>query len=204
MRTKGFSLIELMVVMAIMALLLVAVSPTLSDWMINARIRNASTALEQGVQLARQEAIRRNQSVSLWLVSTPANTSTAVDNTCALSSSSGSWVVSLKTPESKCATAVSTTVDPMVVAKHAVGDGGSGVSVSAKGSDKTTAATTITFNGLGSISNTGAVYRIDVTSTETSTPRNLCVELSGVGTVRVCDPALASSDPRACKGACKD
>ncbi len=204
MRAKGFSIIELMVTLAILALLLTAVSPSLRDWVINSHIRNAASAFEQGIQLARQEAIRRNQSVSLWLVSTPSNASTALDDSCALSSSSGSWVVSVNSPVGKCTAAPSVNVDPMLVASHAVGDGGSGVTVAAVGADKATAATTVTFNGLGSIANADAAYRIDVSSTETATPRNLCVELSGVGSVRVCDPALASTDPRACKGVCKD
>jgi len=202
-RERGFTLIELMVSIAVMALLLVAVSPALKDWMINVRIRNAASAIEQGLQLARQEAIRRNQSTGFHLVSSSAADPGALDNTCALSSSSGSWVVSMRSPAGKCATAPSATVDPMLVNSHPVGDGGQGVAVAATQADKTTAANTVTFNGLGSVINAGPIARVNViAATNSNQYRSLCVEISGVGAARVCDPALAAGDPRACRGAC--
>lgn len=202
-RERGFTLIELMVAISVMALLLMAVSPSLRDWVVNLRIRNTASAVEQGLQLARQEAIRRNQSTGFYLVSSSAADSGALDNSCALSSTDGSWVVSMRSPAGKCATAPSATVDPMIVNSHPVGDGGQGVAVSATQADKTTAATTVTFNGLGSVTNAGSVARVNITAaTNSSRYRSLCVEISGVGAPRVCDPALAASDPRACRGAC--
>ena len=71
-RERGFTLIELMVAISVMALLLMAVSPSLRDWVVNLRIRNTASAVEQGLQLARQEAIRRNQSTGFYLVSSSA------------------------------------------------------------------------------------------------------------------------------------
>lgn len=202
-RERGFTLVELMVAIAVMGLLLVAVSPALNDWAINLRIRNTASAVEQGLQLARQEAIRRNQAVGFYFVSSSAADSGTLNNSCALSSTDGSWVVSVRSPAGKCATAPSTTVDPMIVNSHPVGDGGRGVAVSATQADKSTAATTVTFNGLGSVTNAGAVARVDITAaTNSNRYRSLCVELSGIGAPRVCDPALAASDPRACRGAC--
>lgn len=204
MRSRGFTLVEVMISITILALLIVAVSPSIREWIINLRIRNATSALEQGLQQARQEAIRRNQSVSFWLVTSAAGDTTVLDNSCQLSNTSGSWVVSLKTPVGKCAVAQSTTVDPMTVASHAVGDGASGVSFVAKQSDGTSNGTTVTFNGLGTITNGDAIAKINVVASQNSSAyRSLCVELSGVGAVRLCDPALSSTDPRACKAACK-
>ena len=203
MRAKGFTLVELMVVIAVMAVLLMAVSPSLSDWMVNVRIRNTASAIEQGLQLARQEAIRRNQRVGFYLVSASTADAGTLDNTCALSSTSGSWVVSVNSPAAKCAVAPSLTTDPMIVNSHPVGDGGRGVAVVATAADKSTAATSVTFNGIGSVSNAGPVARVNVTAaTNSSQYRSLCVEISGIGAARVCDPALAGTDPRACRGAC--
>ncbi len=202
-RAKGFTLVELMVAIAVMAFLLMAVSPALSDWMVNVRIRNTASAIEQGLQLARQEAIRRNQATGFYLVSSSAADAGTLDNSCALSSTGGSWVVSMRSPAGKCGVTPSATVDPMLVNSHPVGDGGRGVSITATQADKTTAANTVTFNGLGSVTNAGAIARVNVNSaTNSNQYRSLCVEVSGVGAARVCDPALANTDPRACRGAC--
>lgn len=200
MRSRGFSLIELMVVLAIMGVLLAAVSPSLIDWMVNMRIRNTSDALLNGLQLARQEAIKRNQSVSFWLVTNTAGDLSSLDDSCDLSSSSGSWVVSVRSPVGNCTAAPSATVAPMLVASHAVGDGATGVSVNALASDSATAATTVTFNGTGGVVNADRIARIDVEATSgASSHRSLRVEISGIGAVRMCDPAVVATDPRACK-----
>lgn len=203
LRTRGFTLVELMVAIAIMALLLMAVSPGVNNWMVNVRIRNAASAIEQGLQQARQEAIRRNQSVRFSLVTSAPGDPTRLDNSCALSNTSGSWVVSVRDPAGKCAIAPSATTDPMLVASHAIGDGGQGVSVQARQSDGTTAANSISFNGLGSVTGAASIGRVDVSATvNPGDHRSMCVEVSGVGAARLCDPALLPTDPRACRGAC--
>jgi len=205
-RSQGFSLIELMTVLAIFAVLLLLVTPSVASWMVNLRIRNTADAMERGLQLARQEAVRRNQNVSFWLVSAPAGDSTKLDSSCVLSNSSGSWVVSINSPAGNCDKAPSTTTAPMLVAAHAIGDGGGNdIAVVAKRADKNTDATTVTFNGLGRVANSDPIARISVNrnGSDSADFRGLCIEVSGVGAVRMCDPAVASSDPRACANACK-
>lgn len=200
MKAKGFSLVELLVVVAIMAALLALVSPSLLEWMVNLRIRNATDALLNGLQQARQEAIRRNQSVSFWLVTPVAGNDSALDDSCALSNTSGSWVVSVRSPVGKCAAVPSTTTAPMIVSTHPIGDGVKGVSVSSVQADGATSATTVTFNGIGGVTNADRIAIINVSSTANSSRyRSLRVEITGIGAFRMCDPAVASTDPRACK-----
>lgn len=199
MKSRGFSLIELIVVVGIMAVLLGMVAPSLQEWMVNLRIRNATDALLNGLQQARQEAIRRNQSVSFWLV-TPASGDMSLDDTCGLSATSGSWVVSVRSPSGSCGSQPSTTTAPMMVSSHPIGDGARGVSVAAVQADGSTGATTVTFNGVGSITNADRISRIDVSSATNSTRyRSLRVEITGIGAFRMCDPAVANTDPRVCK-----
>lgn len=196
-RGLGFSLIEVMITLVILAIMMAAVSPSITEWLVNLRIRNAANALERGLTIARQEAVRRNQNVSFWLVSSASDTN-VLDSGCALSSSNGSWVVSVKNPAGYCGASPSVTVSPMLVAKHPVGEGASKVTIEAK--SDLGSATTVTFNNLGSVTNTDAVSLISVSSQDTSKCyRNLCVELSGLGVARVCDPLLKSTDVNGCK-----
>lgn len=200
MKPRGFSLVELMVVIAIMAVLLGLVSPSLMDWMVNLRIRNATDALLNGLQQARQEAVRRNQNVSFWLVTSASGDSSSLDNGCALSASSGSWVVSVRSPAGSCGASPSPTAAPMIVSTHPVGDGVRGVSVAAVQSDGSTGATQVEFNGIGRVVNAAPIARIDVESSANSSRyRSLRVEITGIGAFRMCDPAVASTDARACK-----
>lgn len=199
MRSRGFSLIELLITLAVMAVLIAAVSPSLTDWMVNLRIRNAAVAIQEGIVQAKREASNRG-GASFWLVSASATNSSVLDSSCALSSSSGSWVISIRSPVGSCDAAPSATTAPMLVASHAVGDGASGVTVAAVAADGATAATKIVFNALGEVTNADAIARVDVkAATNAASHRSLRVEIIGAGAVKLCDPALPAADPRACK-----
>ena len=198
MRQRGFTIIEMAVTLTVLAFVLFAAVPSIGTWMDNTRIRNATDALQSGIQTARNEAVCRNQTMSFWLVS---DTGGVLTDGCTLSNTSGSWVVSESSPAGNCADAPSTTVAPMIVTGHPVGEGGGHVAIAALQADGTTAATQITFNGFGRIANTAdAINRIDVASeTEGSEARALRLVISPAGLVRMCDPAVSNStDPRKC------
>jgi type IV fimbrial biogenesis protein FimT len=195
MRQRGFTIVELAVTIAVLALILALSMPSLGTWMDNSRIRNATESLQNGLLTARSEAIRRNQNMSFYLVSL--NDAGTMDNTCALSTESGSWVISVTSPAGKCASAPSTTDAPMIVETRAVGDGGGGVKVTADGS-------IVTFNSFGRVVSAagGSITQIDVTGLRDGTRyRNLRLNLTASGAVRMCDPSVprtATTDPRLC------
>jgi type IV fimbrial biogenesis protein FimT len=198
MKNRGFTLIEIAVVMAVLALLLFAAVPSFTTALANTRIRNTTESLQNGLQLARGEAVRRNQNVTLWLVTT--NEPNALDNSCNLSDSSGSWVVSINSPIGHCADAPSTTSSPMIVNGRPAGDSGGNVSVTALQSDGATSATQVTFNGFGRIVNADAISRININGPDAANEyRALRVSISSAGLVRMCEPAVTNSnDPRKC------
>jgi type IV fimbrial biogenesis protein FimT len=68
-RAAGFTLIELMVVVAIIVILGAVAMPSLAGLVANQRARAASADLYAGLTLARSEAIKRNLPVSLVPVS---------------------------------------------------------------------------------------------------------------------------------------
>lgn len=197
MRQRGFSLVEIVVTIAVLAMLFFATMPSIGTWIDNTRIRGVADSLQNGLQIARGEAVRRNQSISFWLVAVD-NPST-LSNDCTLSGSSGSWVVSVNSPLSHCADPPSIISSPMIVTGRAVGDSGGRVSVSAVQSDGT-AATSVTFNGFGRIANTDPIQKIDVTGTGSDVNyRNLRIAITSAGQVRMCDPGVSdANDPRKC------
>ena len=62
-RAAGFTLIELMITIAVVAVLLVLSVPTLRGVIENGRIRAAGESWKYGLTLARTEAVRRNAQV---------------------------------------------------------------------------------------------------------------------------------------------
>jgi type IV fimbrial biogenesis protein FimT len=163
------TLIEIMMSLAVMGILMMVGMPSFNSWLANTQIRTGADGILNGIQLARGEAVRRNTNV-----------------TFTLGTNTGWTVTELKTnsvvqvrPEAEGSRDARVTVTP-------------------------TAATTITFSGYGRVtSNADAslpITQIDITSATLtgSDARNLRIVLGSGGNVRMCDPAVASGDPRAC------
>jgi len=78
--SPGFTLIEILVVVAVLGIVLMIGLPNMSAWLQNTQIRNAAESASAGLQLARAEALRRNAAVRFSLVDT-------LTSSCALSAS---------------------------------------------------------------------------------------------------------------------
>lgn len=63
----GFSLIELLIGVVIMAILLGLAMPSFQTWLQNTQIRNAAESIQNGLQRARAEAVGRNTNVEFVL-----------------------------------------------------------------------------------------------------------------------------------------
>ena len=191
---SGFTLIELMVTVAVLGLMLLAALPTIRDWMVNTEIRN------------RAEAVKRNQEVIFSLVTD--NAQGVVDGSCTLSARAASWVISLDDPAGQCDSPIGTddasAPAPRLLARHGRGDGSSGVRVEVR--DATCARATgqaqVVFNGYGRLETrtTDPVRCLVVSHPSSETARILRVMLDLGGTVRTCDPAVTrDDDPRTCR-----
>jgi type IV fimbrial biogenesis protein FimT len=200
---RGFTLIELAVVLAVVAILLSQAAPAFSAWTRNAQIRTATESIQNGLMLARSEAIRRNRSVEFWLTSTanplqadwlvgcanPVNSNGAGPVAEALGDCPGTrpgaapfnWI------QRQLAADQQTTL-PQVAAVDANGN----------------AATIVTFSSIGMVTvnadGSNPLAQIDVAIPAMTTgARPLRVLVSG-GQVRMCDPQLSlAADPRGCQ-----
>lgn len=191
----GFTLIELMVGLAIFAFLMVMGAPSFATWVQNSHIRTATEAIQNGIHLARAEAVRRNMPVRFQLV----------DNltvSCALSTSGRNWVVSLDSAAGNCD--ASPTADlaapttPRIIQVRAGSEGSANAVVAADQSS-------ITFNGLGRATGASATT-VNITNPTggscylASGPmRCMRIVVSAAGQVRLCDPFISlSSDAQGC------
>ncbi len=204
-RQRGVTLIELAVVLVVVAILFSKAAPFFSAWTQNVQIRTATESIQNGLQLARAEAIRRNRSVMFWLTSTanPQQADWLVGCMNPLNSNGPGPVPEAPgdCPGASTGTASSTwnwiqrqtaaaqqTATPQVTA---VDSNGAATSV-------------VTFNSLGivasNIDGSTSISRIDVAipSMPTANARPLRVTVSG-GDIRMCDPNLnPANDPRGC------
>jgi type IV fimbrial biogenesis protein FimT len=166
---RGMTLIEIMITLAIMGILMMIGMPSFNTWLANTQVRTGAEGLTNGLQLARAEAVRRNGNISFVL-----GTNTG-------------WTVSVVSSGE-------------VIQSRSEDDGSKNATVTVTPAG----ATTLTFNGYGRVTTnadaSASITRIDVGSSTlpASETRALRITLGSGGNVRMCDPALASGDPRAC------
>jgi type IV fimbrial biogenesis protein FimT len=194
-RARGFTLVEVGVVLANLGLLLVAVLPEMSAWLRGLRVRGTAETLLAGLQKARVEALKRNREVAFWLVSSE---NMALTANCAASASSSSWVVSEHNPAGLCDQPPSLSAAPLIADKRASREDNGGVTVAALDAAGNAVAF-VAFNGFGQVvTGAGGLRRIDVAHGLDNKVRALRVEVSAGGLVRLCDPNVPATDTRAC------
>ncbi len=197
-RQHGVTLVELAVTVSLAVLLLVAVGPSLQTWQQNTQVRNVASSVIAGLQKARSEAVRRNQPVRFALVSL--TDSAVMDDTCRISPSGVSWVVSLDDPEGACSTAVSETTSPRIIDKRAGGVGPRNVVVGSRNAAGATSNGVVVFNGFGRLVGTDGIASIDLDHVVSGGDyRALRVLIGTGGATTLCEPRVTSTDdPRHC------
>lgn len=191
---RGFNMVEAMVTVAVLALLIALMVPNISEWLRSTQVRALAEGIQNGLQKTRMEALRRNKAVTFWMVSP--GTSSTLDNTCTLSSTAGSWIISVEDPTSKCGNDPSPTVSPMIFESFNAGASAASMTIAGLAADGTTAANSATFNGFGQ-SVAGGIALINV-SHSLSGARRLRIAVSVTGSVRMCDLDVNATDARAC------
>jgi type IV fimbrial biogenesis protein FimT len=176
----GFTLIELMVTIVLLAILLALGFPSMATWIRNSKIRTVSDSLQNGLRLAQAEALRRSRQTvfSLTNSTTPATTLTAVAN-------GRNWSINT----------VQLLTDETAQFVEA------GVLSSVGADVRITGPASICFNSLGRLVLNGspgtgaacaaAAATYDVTLTGADRPLRVSVSLGGQ--VRMCDPARSLS-----------
>lgn len=189
-RHRGFTLIELMVAVAIVGILLAMGVSTYQTWINNTRGRNAAESFQNGLLLAKAEAIRRNTKVEFALTTTEPT----VDNVGGITTSTAgaNWIVRVYQVGGAY-----TSAD--FIQGRSAAEGSSTAKVnSGSAAAGCTRQATLVFAGFGNLNPAPAgTVCIDVTATGADRP--LRVTVSTGGAVRMCDPALSlATSPLGC------
>lgn len=173
---KGFTLVEMMVAIAILVIVMAIAAPNLQTFILNARVRSAGESLMSGINLARMEAVQRNARVSVWIVDN-------LTASCQLTTTGTSWVVSLDDPTDLCHSAASVAVDPRLVQARTATEGGGNITVTADGF-------CVTFNGFGAVEPTctggqAPSTQIAVDPPNGSAARSIQIDISTNGGARL-------------------
>lgn len=169
MKAQGMTLVELLVTLTVTAMLLVIGVPAFMTYLNDAKIRAAAESITAGMNRARSEAIMRNTQIQF----TPVGSGWRIVQPAAGGN-----------PATTIAMSESAQFANNVIA--------------------TPSAATVTFNGSGRTTGAG-LYTVGLASPTVGTcavvgggVHCLQVEVTATGSVKICDPAVPASDPRAC------
>jgi type IV fimbrial biogenesis protein FimT len=182
---RGFTLVELMVVIALLAMFMLYAVPSMSDYMTNSKIRNSAQALQAGLMKARAEAIRTNRPIQFFTT----NASPPLLGSAANATGSN-WVIADRTR-------------PPLQGGPALVESRDGREGSTTQVTQTTTQDTITFNPIGGTDLIGnAVFNFShprTTCAAGSALRCVSVVVNPSGRVHLCDPLITVvTDPRRC------
>jgi type IV fimbrial biogenesis protein FimT len=179
-KSAGFTLIEVMVVVAVIAIVTMLGLPSYRAWIQNSQIYNSAESVQNGLQRAKAEAVARNVNVAFSLLGTNPN-----------------WVSSWTITDVSTGATIESRIG---------GEGSKNVTAIGYATDGTSAKT-ITFTNLGGVAvnapASSTLARVDfdsVNSAQFPNLRKLRVTIGLGGNVRMCDRNLgaSSTDPRKC------
>ncbi len=195
-RPQGFTLVEMMVTLVLLAILLTLAMPSFSAWIRNSKVRAVADSLQNGLRTAQTEALRRNRQVVFTLTN---DSPTATNHTPAANGSN--W--SLNTVSAYTNDAVA------YIESGVLTDVASGVQI--------TGPAAICFNAMGRMALNAApgfgavkcdlptttppvqVYQVGFANSADGVDRPLRVTVALGGQVRLCDPAKSlATSPDGC------
>ncbi len=181
-KSTGFSLVELMIAVAVLSIVMSIAFPSFNAMIKNSQIRTAAESVQNGIQLARAEAVKRNASVQFDLRGT-----------------NSTWTICTQpTTPGACPT----TDDATTIQSRSAKDGSSS-SITVV----TTNAAPFVFNSLGAMTSPvpasngllAVTLGISTSVLSAAEARNMRVLISTGGSIKMCDLKLArDSNPRAC------
>lgn len=195
-RQRGFTLVELMIGLVILAILLSTGLPAFSLWIQNTQTRTGAESILNGLQLARTEAVTRNANVRFTVTSTGGTVDWRVGCVTAVGDINLDLVDDCPA-NIQSRTAAEGSRNARIGASTGV-PGAFGTAI-ASGTGLSSGTAGVTFTFLGRMANSTDITRIDVTNSSTTDARRMVITIGTGGTIRMCDPAVSlASNPQGC------
>jgi type IV fimbrial biogenesis protein FimT len=168
--SRGFTLVELMISLTVIAVLAVLGAPSFFEWLQNTQTRSATEAVLNGIQVARAEAIQRNAKVRI-----------------VFAPPSSGWTVSVDS-------------DGTAIQARSGNEGTSNASLAVTPSGATTITFAPLGSVTTNTDASASITQVDMTNSKYAAARTLRILVTGGGSIRMCDPsaALSVTDPRRC------
>jgi type IV fimbrial biogenesis protein FimT len=192
MLALGFTLVELLITLAVVSTLLAIGAPQFSTMLANSRVRSAAESVQHGLRLAQVEALKRSASTEWTLTSAdpvPGNAGAAS------SASARNWISRVRIDATRGLNAFQFLA------------GSEANPVTAPTITNQAGNFPVVFMPTGQVMRGDAggptalaapmAIRVNVAGAD----RPLCVLATPSGSIKMCDPALAAGDPRACRPA---
>jgi type IV fimbrial biogenesis protein FimT len=171
-RDNGFSLIEIMISLVVLSILIVTAMPMFTSWIQNTQVRTASEGILNGLQVAKNEAIRRNTAVQIQFAN------------------GSGWAVNLSADPNGT---------PLQSRDPSEGSINAAVAITPGGADTVTFSGLGRIVGNSDASPT--ITQLDITNPtmQVAAMRPLRILIPPGGLVRLCDPLVVNAnDPRIC------
>ncbi len=186
----GFSLIELLITMALFAILSALAMPSFLAWIQNQQIRSTAEGIYNSLQRAESEAAKRNQPVDFALISnTPSNGATPSP-----SSTGPNWEVAVDQAGTPSASGF--------IQGGLAAESGKNASINSTQS-------IVIFSGTATVTVPGTTVPTGVVINVSDPTGGTCVSAGGpmqclqinvtpYGSIRMCNPALPAGTPQGC------
>jgi type IV fimbrial biogenesis protein FimT len=198
----GFTIVEIMVSVAILAVMMAVGIPAIGEWIQNRQVAAMAESIASGLRQGQSEAVQRN--VTVDLVMTTASVS-GVSNPSTVTLTAGGLTQSDTAPNWMLRVSGGTTAADFIMGKPAADgspnarfSGPAGVSFSPLGR----VSAQIAANGTATAPTGTLQFWVDNPLNQSTKRAKRCIYLSTGGSVRICDPRAVSPDARACTPAC--
>lgn len=185
-RCDALTLVEMLIAVAVAATILALGVPSMAHWMHAIEVRNSASDLVAVLQLARSEAITRNQEMRVTLGDAQGHTV---------------WTLGCVTVTANCPRILRALDAATRPARWGASPATGAPALTAPLAAGLRMPAAVTFNAFGAAPATGSgveVNRIDVLYAADTTVQRLVVMLSASGMVRMCDPNASAGETLSC------
>lgn len=192
-KQSGATMLELVIAMAVMAVMIGMSIPAVSDWAENNRIKATADAMLNGLQMAKMDAVRQNTFAQFVLTDTSAVGGQSGDWEVCTADNAGNfpgnqgqfWIATEVGVPAQIGVSTSPLTGQTYTTPLAAGAGLTGQTAGCVGAN-----IHVTFDAMGQSTAAGNITRIDILNARTNnSKKRLVITINPQGQIKLCNPA---------------